>query len=108
MGTHPDFSRGAQEHQKKTLSPTWDEDKWLLVQEPKTQAMRVQMFDHDVLNLKVAASPAAHAFGGPARRSPPTNAWLTDAGPSASVRFGGGAEDRDRHGGSMCHLLQSP
>ena len=42
-----------QEHQKKTLNPTWNEDKWLLVQEPKTQAMRVQMFDHDVMNLKV-------------------------------------------------------
>ncbi len=42
-----------QEHQKKTLNPTWNEDKWLLVQEPKTQSMRVQMFDHDVMNLKV-------------------------------------------------------
>ena len=42
-----------QEYQKKTLNPVWNEDKWLLVQEPKTQAMRVQMFDHDILNIKV-------------------------------------------------------
>ena len=62
MGRRPDISHGVQEHQKKTLSPTWNEDKWLLVQEPKTQAMRVQMFDHDVLNLKVGASScSAHA-----------------------------------------------
>ncbi|CAL5218486.1 g172 [Coccomyxa viridis] len=36
---------------KKTLTPNWDEDKWLLVQEPKTQAMRLQCFDHDALNV---------------------------------------------------------
>jgi hypothetical protein len=50
------FERGPfcnQEYQKKTLNPVWKEDKWLLVQEPKTQAMRVQMFDHDILNIKV-------------------------------------------------------
>ena len=41
-----------QEVQKRTLTPKWDEDKWLLVQEPKTQIMRVQMFDHDMVNLK--------------------------------------------------------
>ncbi len=41
--------------QKRTLTPKWEEDKWLLVQEPKTQIMRVQVFDHDVVNLK--ASP---------------------------------------------------
>ena len=45
-----------QEYQKKTLTPKWNEDKWLLVQEPKTQAMRMQCFDHDVLNLKVRAT----------------------------------------------------
>lgn len=43
---------GMQEVQKRTLTPKWDEDKWLLVQEPKTQIMRVQMFDHDMVNLK--------------------------------------------------------
>ena len=52
--------RSLQERQKKTLTPTWDEDKWLLVQEPKTQAMRLQCFDHDTLNVKVCTtqSPA--------------------------------------------------
>ncbi|EIE26093.1 hypothetical protein COCSUDRAFT_46488 [Coccomyxa subellipsoidea C-169] len=40
------------EVQKRTLTPKWEEDKWLLVQEPKTQIMRVQVFDHDVVNLK--------------------------------------------------------
>ena len=47
-----------QERQKKTLTPNWDEDKWLLVQEPKTQAMRLQCFDHDALNVKVCTTPA--------------------------------------------------
>ena len=44
-----------QDHQKKTLSPTWNEDKWLLVQEAKTQHIRAQVFDHDAINLKVRA-----------------------------------------------------
>jgi Ca2+-dependent lipid-binding protein len=48
---------GAQEVQKKTLTPKWDEDKWLLVQEPKTQVMRAQVFDHDLINLKVTTVP---------------------------------------------------
>ncbi len=47
----------AQDYQKKTLNPVWKEDKWLLVQEPKTQFMRVQVFDHDLLNLKVINPP---------------------------------------------------
>lgn len=41
-----------QDVQKKTLTPTWNEDKWLLVQEPKTQIVRVQVFDHDAIKLK--------------------------------------------------------
>ncbi len=45
----------AQEVQKKTLEPHWEEDKWLLVQEPKTQALRLQLFDHDAINLKARA-----------------------------------------------------
>lgn len=57
-----------QDIQKKTLNPTWKEDKWLLVQEPKTQFMRVQMFDHDMLNLKVGRTtpsllvPSHHTY----------------------------------------------
>lgn len=51
---------GMQEVQKRTLTPKWDEDKWLLVQEPKTQIMRVQMFDHDMVNLK--AGPYSACF----------------------------------------------
>ncbi len=42
-----------QEVQKRTLAPKWEEDKWLLVQEPKTQILRAQVFDHDTVNLKV-------------------------------------------------------
>ncbi|BDA44378.1 Synaptotagmin-5 [Coccomyxa sp. Obi] len=40
------------EVQKRNLTPKWEEDKWLLVQEPKTQILRAQVFDHDAINLK--------------------------------------------------------
>lgn len=58
--------RLAQDHQKKTLNPTWNEDKWLLVQEAKTQYIRAQVFDHDAINLKVRAHPpCSHRTHGP-------------------------------------------
>ena len=48
----------AQSLQKHTLTPHWDEDLYVLVQEPKTQNLRIQMFDRDLLNVK--ARPARH------------------------------------------------
>ena len=41
--------------QKHTLTPEWDEDLYVMVQEPKTQSLRVQMFDRDLLNVKACA-----------------------------------------------------
>jgi len=37
---------------KKTLTPTWNETKHVLVQEPRTQFLRVEMFDHDLFQPK--------------------------------------------------------
>ena len=48
----------SQEVQKRNLTPKWEEDKWLLVQEPKTQILRAQVFDHDTVNLKVRSCRA--------------------------------------------------
>lgn len=42
-----------QHHKKKTLNPTWNEHFHLLVQEPKTQAVRLQVYDWDGLHLQV-------------------------------------------------------
>ena len=39
----------------KTLKPQWNEELHVLVQEPTTQLLRVEMFDHDLFNPK--ASP---------------------------------------------------
>ena len=50
----------AQSVQKHTLTPHWDEDLYVMVQEPKTQNLRVQMFDRDLLNVK--ARPAFHGL----------------------------------------------
>ena len=41
-----------QDHKKNTLTPTWNERKWLMVQEPKTQPLRVEVFDWDRINAK--------------------------------------------------------
>lgn len=40
------------EHKKNTLTPVWNERKWLMVQEPKTQPLRVEVFDWDRINAK--------------------------------------------------------
>ena len=37
----------------KTLKPQWNEELHVLVQEPTTQLLRVEMFDHDTFNVKV-------------------------------------------------------
>lgn len=37
---------------KKTLTPTWNESLHVLVQEPRTQFLRVEMFDHDLFQPK--------------------------------------------------------
>jgi hypothetical protein len=37
---------------KASLDPVWNETLHVLVQEPKTQAVRVEVFDHDVINVK--------------------------------------------------------
>ena len=39
---------------KKTLSPVWEETFHILVQEPETQMLKVEVFDHDTISLKVA------------------------------------------------------
>jgi len=39
----------------KTLKPQWNEELHVLVQEPSTQLLRVEMFDHDIFNVKVGA-----------------------------------------------------
>ncbi len=47
---------GAQSRTKvvhKTLKPQWNEELHVLVQEPSTQLLRVEMFDHDIFNVKV-------------------------------------------------------
>ena len=44
----------AQHHKKKTLNPTWNEHFHLLVQEPKTQAVRLQVYDWDGIHLKAS------------------------------------------------------
>lgn len=41
-----------QEHKKNTLTPVWNERKWLMVQEPQTQDLRVELFDWDRINAK--------------------------------------------------------
>lgn len=45
-----------QKHKKKTLNPEWNETFYLLVQEPKTQAVRLQVYDWDGIHLKVPLS----------------------------------------------------
>jgi len=41
-----------------TLTPVWDEQLHVLVQEPSTQMLRIEMFDHDLINVKV--QPCRH------------------------------------------------
>ena len=36
----------------KTLTPVWNETKYVLIQEPKTQSLRVACYDHDAVNVK--------------------------------------------------------
>jgi len=36
----------------KTLAPVWNETMYVLIQEPKTQAVRVACFDHDAVNVR--------------------------------------------------------
>ena len=36
----------------KTLSPVWNETKYVLIQEPKTQSLRITCFDHDAVNVR--------------------------------------------------------
>ena len=40
------------EHKKNTLTPVWNERKWLMVQEPQTQDLRIEVFDWDRVNAK--------------------------------------------------------
>ena len=48
----------------KTLAPKWNEELHVLVQEPTSQLLRVEMFDHDTFNLKVPALVPAHGLNG--------------------------------------------
>ena len=41
-----------QDHKKNTLTPVWNERKWLMVQEPQTQDLRIEVFDWDRINVK--------------------------------------------------------
>ena len=40
-----------------TLTPRWEEELHVLVQEPTTQQLRVEMFDHDMINVKASFKP---------------------------------------------------
>ena len=51
-GTIASLSGALQDHKKNTLAPVWNQRKWLMVQEPKTQDLRVEMFDYDRIHLK--------------------------------------------------------
>ena len=42
-----------QHHKSKTLDPKWNEFKYCLVQEPKTQNLHVEVHDYDVVNFAV-------------------------------------------------------
>lgn len=42
-----------QKHKTKTLSPEWNEQFHFLVQEPKTQDLRLQVYDWDGVHFKV-------------------------------------------------------
>ena len=44
---------GPQKWLKHTLHPKWEDSKYCLVQEPKTQDLHVELSDHDAINLKV-------------------------------------------------------
>ena len=41
-----------QDKKKNTLAPVWQERKFLMVQEPTTQLLRLEMFDWDRINAK--------------------------------------------------------
>ena len=56
MAAAPDSCLAVQSRTKiahKTLKPQWNEELHVLVQEPTTQLLRVEMFDHDTFNVKV-------------------------------------------------------
>ena len=56
VGLRPHLPSPAQSRTKvahKTLKPQWNEELHVLVQEPTTQLLRVEMFDHDTFNVKV-------------------------------------------------------
>ena len=36
----------------KSLAPVWSETKYVLIQEPKTQTLKVEVYDHDTINVK--------------------------------------------------------
>ena len=46
------FCLSLQDHKKNTLTPVWNERKWLMVQEPQTQDLRIEVFDWDRINAK--------------------------------------------------------
>ena len=46
-----------QHHKSRTLDPKWGEVKYCLVQEPKTQNLRVEVHDFDVVNISVSWPP---------------------------------------------------
>jgi len=93
--------------QKHTLTPKWDEDLYVLVQEPKTQTLRVQMFDRDLLNVKARARQPRRRPGAapqslrnlPLNSNPDTLIPLLTGRPA---RAGAGAAERaqGREGGA--------
>ncbi|KAJ9533893.1 hypothetical protein QJQ45_026980 [Haematococcus lacustris] len=42
---------------KNSLTPQWDETFWLLVQEPRSQELKVSVYDRDFFSAKVQAPP---------------------------------------------------
>jgi hypothetical protein len=51
LSTQP-LSKEKTSVKKKTLTPHWNETKHVLVQEPSTQFLRVEMYDHDLFQPK--------------------------------------------------------
>jgi hypothetical protein len=43
-------------HKKNTLHPEWNERKWLMVQEPTTQRIYLEVYDWDRINIKELAT----------------------------------------------------
>lgn len=44
---------------KNTLEPAWEETFYILVQEPTTQMLKLELYDYDTISMKVGAGRSA-------------------------------------------------